>query len=124
MRPSRLCVTVTAARTAELCRLRDEAFTNGADLVELRLDALANVNVSAVAEVLAGRPGPVIVTCRPTWEGGHFSGAEDVRRQVLEEALVRGAEYVDVEWNAGFDALVNSTHGKRVVISYHAFEGV
>ena len=91
-----LCVTVTATTTAELRRRRDEASAAGADLVELRLDSVADPNV---AGALAGRRGPVIVTCRPTWEGGAFSGPEDERRALLAEALSRGAEYVDIEAN-------------------------
>ena len=61
--------TVTAPTTAELRRRRDEV--TEADLVELRLDSVRDPNV---AGALAGRRRPVIVTCRPTWEGGHFTG--------------------------------------------------
>ena len=71
-----LCVTVTAATTAELRQLRD-AVTD-ADLVELRLDSVHDPDVAAA---LAGRRRPVIVTCRPTWEGGGFGGSEEERRK-------------------------------------------
>ena len=40
MHRSKLCVTVTAATTAELRTLRDQA--GDADLVELRLDTVAD----------------------------------------------------------------------------------
>ena len=116
-----LCVTVTAPTTAELRRRRDEASAAGADLVELRLDSVADPNV---AGALAGRRGPVIVTCRPTWEGGAFAGSEDERRAVLAEALSRDAEYVDIEARAHFDDLVSHSGGRRVVLSYHDFEGI
>jgi 3-dehydroquinate dehydratase/shikimate dehydrogenase len=106
---------------AELRRRRDEAAAAGADLVELRLDSVADPNV---AGALAGRLGPVIVTCRPTWEGGAFSGPEDERRALLGEALSRGAEYVDIEARAHFDDLVSHAGGRRVVLSYHDFEGI
>jgi 3-dehydroquinate dehydratase/shikimate dehydrogenase len=66
----------------------------------------------------------VIVTCRPVWEGGLFAGSEDERRRLLGEALALGAEYVDIEWRAGFADLLAQTHGKRVVLSTHDFEGV
>jgi len=114
-------VTVTATTTAELRRRRDEASAAGADLVELRLDSVADPHV---AGALAGRRGPVIVTCRPTWEGGAFSGPEDERRALLAEALSRGAEYVDIEARAHFDDLVSHAGGRRVVLSYHDFEGI
>ena len=91
-----LVETVTGRNMAELIAARD-AVTR-ADLVELRLDGVADVNVRAA---LNGRSRPVIATCRPTWEGGRFDGSEEQRRVRLLEALDGGAEYVDVEWRAG-----------------------
>lgn len=114
-----LCVTVTAPTTAELRRKRDEVVD--ADLVELRLDSVSDPNV---AGALAGRRLPAIVTCRPIWEGGQFSGSEEARRLILHEALARGAEYVDVEWNANFTDLIAETAGRRLVLSMHDFDGV
>lgn len=111
--------TVTAPTTAELRRRRDEV--TEADLVELRIDSVRDPNV---AGALAGRRRPVIVTCRPTWEGGHFTGAEDDRRRLLTEAFVLGAEYVDVEWRAQFDDLVSRAGGRRIVLSSHDFDTV
>ena len=84
-----------------------------ADLVELRLDSVGDPNVAGALE---GRRRPVIVTCRPVWEGGEFKGSEDERRRILGEALALGAEYVDVEWRAGFDDLMSQTGGRRIVL--------
>ena len=53
-----------------------------------------------VAGALGGRRHPVIVTCRPTWEGGRFDGSEEERRGLLVQAARLGAEFVDVEWRA------------------------
>lgn len=114
-----LCVTVTAPTTAELRRKRDEV--TGADLVEMRIDSVADPNV---AGALDGRRLPVIVTCRPRWEGGQFQGAEEERHRLLAEAFTLGAEYVDIEWRARFDDLIQQSGGRRVVLSSHDFEGV
>jgi len=116
---TRICVTVTADTTADLRRKRDEVAN--ADLVELRLDSVSDPNV---AGALAGRKRPVIVTCRPTWEGGQFKGSEEERKQILREALAGDAEYVDVEWKAGFTDLLSPNARRRVVISSHDFDGV
>ena len=70
---------MTAPTTAELRRRRDAV--RDADLVELRLDGVADPDV---AGALAGRRLPVIVTCRPAWEGGRFGGSEEERRRLLE----------------------------------------
>jgi 3-dehydroquinate dehydratase/shikimate dehydrogenase len=114
-----LCVTVTAATTAELRRRRDEVAE--ADLVELRLDSVADPNI---AGALAGRRRAVIVTCRPTWEGGHFTGSEEERKRLLSDALALGADYVDLEWRARFDDLIAARGGRNIVISSHDFDGV
>ena len=118
MSKSSLCVTVTAATTAELRARRDAV--EDADLIELRLDSVSDPNV---AGALAGRRRPVIVTCRPKWEGGAFGGAEEERRKILTEALALGAEYVDIEWRACFDELLRESGGKRIVLSSHDFQG-
>src|SRR5438445_1111744 len=114
---SRLCVTVTAPTTAEL-RARRDAVAD-ADLVELRLDSVADPNA---AGALAGRRRPAIVTCRPTWEGGQFRGSEEERQRLLAEAFTLGAEYVDVEWRAHFDELIAREAGRRIVLSAHDFD--
>jgi 3-dehydroquinate dehydratase/shikimate dehydrogenase len=118
MKPQ-LCVTVTASTMAELRRRRDEVVH--ADMVELRLDTVRDPDV---AGALVGRGLPAIVTCRPTWEGGEFKGSEDERRRILSQALASDAEYVDVEWRAGFTDLLAASGGRRVVLSMHDFSGI
>ncbi|MBF8300080.1 MAG: hypothetical protein HW394_450, partial [Acidobacteria bacterium] len=145
MTPSLLCETVTGDTMAELIAARERAFAADlvADMVELRLDGVGDLDV---AQALHGRRAPVIVTCRPVWEGGRFDGSEDQRCALLTRALGLGAEYVDVEWRAlrpfeslrvapsqvegrhaqggtGFDDLVRA-NGPRVVVSSHDFAGV
>jgi 3-dehydroquinate dehydratase/shikimate dehydrogenase len=115
-----LCVTVAAATTADLIRQRD--CVDQADLIELRLDTLADVDVAAA---LSGRRRPVIVTCRPTWEGGHFTGSEEERQRLLRMAVELRADYIDVEWQAAFaKELLALTGGRRFVVSSHDFTGV
>jgi 3-dehydroquinate dehydratase/shikimate dehydrogenase len=112
-------VTVTGATTAELRQKRD-AVTD-ADLVELRLDTVRDPNAAGALE---GRRRPAIVTCRPSWEGGSFTGSEEERKRILADALSLGAEYVDVEWRARFDDLIAQAGGRRIVLSTHDYHGV
>ena len=115
---TRVCETVTAASMAELRRKRDAA--TRADLVELRLDGVADADVSGA---LAGRMKPVIVTCRSTAEGGAFSGSEDDRLRILAAAIAGGAEFIDVEWRADRSALPTNDR-TRVVLSHHVLDGM
>ena len=118
MKGSLVCETVTADRLADLRRHRDRA--SAADLVELRLDGVTDLDVAGALE---GRRRPVIVTCRPKWEGGRFDGTEEERLRVLAQAIHLGAEFVDVEWRADRSAL---PHGERtrLVLSHHHFDGM
>jgi 3-dehydroquinate dehydratase/shikimate dehydrogenase len=113
-----LVETVTGRTMAELIAARDGV--TRADMVELRLDGVEDIDV---AGALAGRILPVIVTCRPAWEGGRFDGSEQRRHSILREALDRSAEYVDVEWRAGFTDLI-ALDSRRVVLSSHDFQRV
>jgi 3-dehydroquinate dehydratase/shikimate dehydrogenase len=117
---TRLCITVAGSTMAEV-RARRDAASGLADLVEVRLDGVADPDP---AGALAGRTRPVIVACHPTWEGGRFDGAEETRRRILTAALDAGADYVDLEWRAGFDELFTDANRRRVIVSNHVFDGV
>jgi len=124
MPSSLLCETVTGQSMADLRAARDAAV---ADMVEVRLDGVVDLDV---AGALHGRRKPVVVTCRPEWEGGRFTGAEEERYRILAKALSLGAEFVDVEWAAlqathqpGFGDILQSDPS-RVVVSSHDFAGV
>lgn len=110
-----ICETVTAASMAGLLAARDSAAD--ADLVELRVDGVEDLDV---ASALAGRRRPAIVTCRPDWEGGRYTGGEQARAVLLEMAAAAGAEFVDVEWRASWRLRDRAT---PVVLSHHDFEG-
>ena len=96
-----LCVTVTAATTAELRQKRDAVADADLDRAAARHGQRSRRR-RARSRAGAGRS---IVTCRPAWEGGEFNGSEEERERMLADALSLGAEYVDVEWRARFDDL-------------------
>ena len=118
MTAARLCHTVTGRSMADLITARDDV--RAADIVELRLDGVSDLEV---AGALQNRRLPVIVTCRPVWEGGRFDGSEETRQRILRQAVELGAEVVDIEWRAGFDDLVRTCRS-QVLLSSHDFDGV
>lgn len=89
----------------------------GAELIELRLDFIqGEVNLR---RLLADRPGPVVVTCRRSTEGGRFQGTEEQRLMLLRTAIADGCDYVDLEEDA---AAVIPRFGKtRRIVSHHDF---
>ena len=139
----------------------DEALlarAKGADLVEFRIDryfsgsesgasgdldgdAADAYAVASLRRLLAESPLPVILTCRPTWEGGDYDG-DDADRVALFEKLCCDTDappaYLDVELaaytrSANLRQKINLcvTHPKqqrkgvttRLILSTHDFEG-
>ncbi|MCC7390355.1 MAG: type I 3-dehydroquinate dehydratase [Phycisphaerales bacterium] len=102
--PTLLCVPIMVE---SVDRARAEAIRAaelGADLVEFRIDQFfsGSEDQAEVLRLVAGSPLPCIVTCRPTWEGGHYDGDED-QRVSLYEALGAAAHppaYIDAELGA------------------------
>lgn len=92
-----------------------------ADLAELRLDLMDTFDLPAL---LASRPLPLIITCRPPREGGRWQGSEAERLAVLRQAAALGAEYVDLEWDAAGAIASLDRSRTRVILSHHNFQAM
>lgn len=108
---------VAGESLAEVRAVRDRS---RADVVEMRLDGLRDLDV---AGVLQGRTKPVIITCRPKWEGGRFEGPEPDRLRLLAQAVELGAEFVDIEWRADRRQLPRRDR-TGLILSHHDFDGL
>ncbi|MBA3950116.1 MAG: type I 3-dehydroquinate dehydratase, partial [Acidobacteria bacterium] len=123
---ARIVETVTGATTGEL-RLKRDAAQGRADIVELRVDGVDGLDLPAL---LADRAAPVIVTCRPVWEGGQYDGAEPERLRLLRRARALGAEFIDVEFRADWRSVLQHTEpgdsrtADGVVLSFHDHNGM
>jgi 3-dehydroquinate dehydratase/shikimate dehydrogenase len=94
----------------------------GADLIEVRLDALAEPGACRDEFFNALRsesPAPIGFTCRPEWEGGSFQGTEEERRQLLETAAQSGAAFIDVEQDADWAEAFIAGTAVPVILSHH-----
>ncbi len=87
-----------------------------ADLVEVRLDSLAD---PAPERIVAAVGAKLILTCRPVWEGGRFSGNEDSRLNLLRRGIDAGAAWIDIELNAA--EKLGSPGASRLIVSHHDF---
>jgi 3-dehydroquinate dehydratase/shikimate dehydrogenase len=112
-----LALALAAPDTAAALAAMHQA-AGRADLVELRLDLMAEFDLPAL---LADRPLPVIVTCRPPREGGRWQGSEAERLAVLRQAAALGADYVDLEWDAASEIASLDRSRTRVILSRHDF---
>ncbi|MGD9646578.1 MAG: type I 3-dehydroquinate dehydratase, partial [Pirellulales bacterium] len=112
-----ICVSIGRGRHRHVIAEHKHLVQQGAPLVELRLDYINGaVNVK---RLLTDRPGPVVITCRRQRDGGKYNGSEEDRLLLLRQAIVEGADYVDLE-----DDIAGSVprYGKtKRVISLHDF---
>lgn len=118
---TKLCAAIFVDDPAEALRQTAMAAEHGADLVELRIDRCGSEN--AVAAVVRGSALPCIVTCRPTWEGGHCELPEADRLRLLAAAAQAGAAYVDIELEALRRGAPLPRTPAGVIISAHDFAG-
>ncbi len=95
------------------------------DVVEIRLDSMKDPRI---AQCVANIPRPVLVTNRPTWEGGQYAGDEQERIDLLCKGVQSGARFVDIELRTGADLRAQllqeaRKHKAKVIISSHNFNG-
>src|ERR1044072_6532464 len=96
------------------------------DLIELRLDCLPeNKRESAWRELVASTSRPIILTLRPSEQGGEANVSLEDRLQFwLSIKDVREGVMFDLELDLTADALANKTlDPSRVICSQHQFEG-
>jgi 3-dehydroquinate dehydratase/shikimate dehydrogenase len=126
-----LAVPITSDSVADGLKSITQAADSRADLVELRLDYLPDLDVFQVPSLVqAVREAGMIAlaTCRPVWEGGQYQGSEASRLNILQSADKAGADYIDIEWQAivkaeaAFGPFKDSCSA-RVIVSNHDFEG-
>ncbi|MEW4527865.1 MAG: shikimate dehydrogenase [Maioricimonas sp. JB045] len=113
-----ICVTIGRSRHKMVSAEHRALAEKGAQLVELRVDWIARK--PDLGRLLKDRPTPVVVTCRRPQDGGKWRGTDDERMMILRQAIVDGAEYVDLE---GDIAGKVPRYGKtRRIVSHHDFE--
>ncbi len=87
--------------------------------------AFDSIDISSALEAFKGGIDlPVVLTCRPDRQGGHFPGSEEERISVLRAAIDSGVSWVDLE--ADIDSktrseLMQIAKGKTKVISSRHF---
>ena len=112
-----ICVSIGRGRHRHMIAEHRHLVEQGAQLVELRLDyILGAVNVK---RLVADRPGPVVISCRRSRDGGKWGQSEEQRLVLLRTAIAEGVEYVDLEEDvAGQIPRFGKT---RRIVSMHDF---
>jgi 3-dehydroquinate dehydratase type I len=122
-----ICIPVVAATQAEALHFIHRS-ADLADILELRMDLLADGNLKGLlAAVRSAAPAvQVLVTNRP--RNAASASGEKERIAVLMEAVSLGADFVDVElatatrWTEKVRTLIGENKDRtRLVVSHHDF---
>ncbi|MHC1604723.1 MAG: type I 3-dehydroquinate dehydratase [Candidatus Methanofastidiosia archaeon] len=118
----KLCACLTE-KTAEDC-IR-VAKTSDAPLLEHRIDYMDEIK--DLSTIYASIKTPVISTVRPLKCGGHFTGEEEKRINILMEAIGAGCAMIDIEIDTKNNLKQKIIKKAReadvqVIISMHDFE--
>ncbi|ABK14331.1 MAG: type I 3-dehydroquinate dehydratase [Methanothrix sp.] len=112
---------IVASLGADAERVASRAESEGADIIEVRLDLLADPDV--IRDIRSTVSLPLIATNRIASEGGSFRGSEERRISILRDAS-RFSDIIDIELMApGRDMLLKNI-SCPALISYHDFSGV
>jgi 3-dehydroquinate dehydratase/shikimate dehydrogenase len=116
---TQICVSLTCERTTDIVdRMVD--LDGVADLYEIRGDLVRDLDMLMI---LRARTKPLLFTCRCVSEGGRFPDEDERRRMVLLEAVKRGFDYVDVEYQSQYHDVMVEKAGSGLVVSFHDLEG-
>lgn len=112
---------IVASLGADAERAARSAESQGADILEVRLDLLEDPDV--IRDIRSTVSLPLMATNRISSEGGFFRGSEEQRIGILMNAS-RFSDIIDIELMApGRDLLLENV-SCPVLISYHDFDGV
>ncbi|MDH3224818.1 MAG: type I 3-dehydroquinate dehydratase, partial [Gemmatimonadota bacterium] len=120
-----LCVTGSEANAEALHRrlVAVERRLHGTEfLQEVRLDHLPDPEpVVAGLRAYARR---LVVTCRPSRQGGGYTGSEEARLALLHDAASIGPRYVDLEADCPHQAAgsLREAGSGGIVVSWHLWE--
>lgn len=117
--PTQICVSLTEDNTTALIdRMVDLAEV--ADLFEVRGDLVRDLDLLTLVRA---RTRPMLFACHPVSEGGRWDdGDAKGRRVLLQEAVKRGFDYVDVEYRSGLLNVAAEKAGRGLIVSHHDLE--
>jgi len=116
-----ICAPIMEKNMEKIPQIATEYTQRGADILELRIDAMENPSKAKVRELAANIQAPFIATNRLSTEGGLFKGSEKERIELLT-AAAEEAEYIDIELQTKKEELKKIIELPiKKIVSYHNF---
>lgn len=119
----KICVPIQAKNQKEALKRLEEAKKGGADLAELWLDQIGDLDLKTL---LKSKHLPVVCVCKRPEEKGVFKGGFEALAEVLLKAVSCGANYVDIPLQMPENLNKKIVHEARkkkckVILSHHDF---
>lgn len=125
---TKIAIPILQEKEEDIINTAQDFVKKGADLLELRIDGIANVNSDMVKNIIDSINFPVIATNRSKKEGGFFLGSEKERINILKSCCdLKTVEYIDIELQTDpclRDFLIHKCREANIktIISFHDFE--
>jgi len=119
--PFNICTVVEGNTLPVFLKNLDKA-QRSASIVELRADFIKGINKEAAIKLAANTKLPSIFTCRHVKEGGEFKGSYKEQEEILNIALSKKFNYVDIAFNNLIIEELSASAKKKLLISYHNFK--
>ena len=119
---TKIAIPIFQKNCNDVIEVAHDCIDKGADVLEFRIDALKNPNISQIRDTIKEIDFPMIATNRISTEGGSFKGSEEDRINILYQCADL-VDYVDIELQSN-DEYINKIHdtGVKTIVSYHDFE--
>lgn len=117
-----ICAPIIEKKSESVPQSAEKAIDLGADILELRIDALEDPDPDEVQQLIKDIDYPTIATNRIQSEGGSFNGSEEERISILIKAA-KYADIIDIELQTDEkmrDEVIKAS--KSTIISYHDFQ--
>lgn len=121
MQNTNICIPIYEETYEAAHKSAKNAILAGADLIELRIDAIKNPDPDDVLKLIKDIEHPVIATNRKIEEGGLFDGSESERVEILLSAA-KNADIIDIELQTNQEYLKKIVKAANsTIVSYHDF---
>ena len=122
----RICASIGAKNLGALERLIKNAFSKGADYIEIRFDFLKISEIEAAIKIAEPTKSRAVFTLRSADEAGTFEGSENKRVALLKRLSTAGPMLLDVEYLTirDNDDLADFLISQRtpILVSWHDFK--
>lgn len=116
-----LCLSIKPSNYEEL-KIQIEKAENTGNLVEIRVDALAKIDIEQLKKIINHTSLPVLLTLRSREQGGHWAGSVREMEKTLLLLADLNPQYIDIEHyiSTTFIKDLQRRNPKvKIVLSYH-----